>query len=55
VKRQLRDADRLAIQACAAQAVIVECFEDAQTTPQALLHLTVDTAAVVAVKLFKAH
>jgi 4-carboxymuconolactone decarboxylase len=55
VKRQLRDADRLAIQACAAQAVIVECFKDAQTTPQALLHLTVDTTAVVAVKLFKAH
>ena len=54
VKRQLREADRLAMQACAAQAVIVECFKDSQTTPRAMLHLRVEADAVVAVKLFKA-
>ncbi|UQS17162.1 carboxymuconolactone decarboxylase family protein [Pseudomonas sp. HS6] len=54
VKRQLREADRLAMQACAAQAVIVECLKHSETTPQALLYLTVEADAVVAVKLFKA-
>ncbi|WP_085686684.1 MULTISPECIES: carboxymuconolactone decarboxylase family protein [unclassified Pseudomonas] len=53
VKRQLREANRLTVQACAAQAVIVECFRDSETEPRALLHLTVEADAVVAVKLFR--
>lgn len=54
VKRQLRQADRLALQACTAQAVIVECFQSPETQPKALLYVTVVDDAVVAVKLFKA-
>lgn len=55
VKRELREADRLAMQACAAQTVIVECLKHSEMTPQALLHLTVKADDVVAVKLFKPH
>lgn len=54
VKRQLRQADRLALQACTAQAVIVECFQSPETQPKALLYVTVVDDIVVAVKLFKA-
>ncbi|WP_439821928.1 carboxymuconolactone decarboxylase family protein [Pseudomonas sp. HLG18] len=54
VKRQLRQADRLALQACTAQAVIVECFQSPETQPKALLYVTVVDDTVVAVKLFKA-
>ncbi|NKF26496.1 carboxymuconolactone decarboxylase family protein [Pseudomonas glycinae] len=54
VKRQLRQADRLALQACTAQAVIVECFQSPETQPKALLYATVVDDTVVAVKLFKA-
>lgn len=54
VKRQLRQSDRLALQACAAQAVIVECFQSPETQPKALLYVTVVDDIVVAVKLFKA-
>lgn len=53
VKRQLRQADRLALQACSAQAVIVECFQDPQTQPKALLYVEVIDDTVIAVKLFK--
>ncbi|WP_085612761.1 MULTISPECIES: carboxymuconolactone decarboxylase family protein [unclassified Pseudomonas] len=53
VKRQLRHADRLALQACSAKAVIVECFQSPETQPKALLYVTVDDDTVVAVKLFK--
>lgn len=53
VKRQLRQVERLTLQAASANTVIVECFKDAESTPQAMLHVTVEDAAVLAVKLFK--
>jgi 4-carboxymuconolactone decarboxylase len=53
VKRQLRQADHLAMQACSAKAVIVECFQGPETQPKALLYVTVDNDTVVCVKLFK--
>ncbi|WP_192561742.1 carboxymuconolactone decarboxylase family protein [Pseudomonas gozinkensis] len=53
VKRQLRQADRLALQACSAQAVIVECYQNPETQPKALLYVEVVDDTVIAVKLFK--
>lgn len=54
VKRQLKHAGRLVLQASSAQSVIVECFED-EPSPRALLRLVVEGDRVVSVTLFKAH
>jgi len=54
VKRQLKHAQRLALQASSAHTVIVECFED-ELSPRALLWLAVQDDHVVSVTLFKAH
>jgi 4-carboxymuconolactone decarboxylase len=54
VKRLLKHARQLALQASSAHAVIVECFED-EPSPRALLRLEVQGEQVVSVTLFKAH
>ncbi|WP_085577507.1 MULTISPECIES: carboxymuconolactone decarboxylase family protein [unclassified Pseudomonas] len=55
VKRHLCRAERLALFATSASAVVVECFDGIDTDPQALLHLNVEGETVVSVALFKAH
>ncbi|MBK5344997.1 carboxymuconolactone decarboxylase family protein [Pseudomonas sp. TH49] len=52
LKRQLRQADTLTLQACSAQTVIIECFQADEVTPQAILHLMVQGDQATRVTLF---
>ncbi|WP_178083826.1 hypothetical protein [Pseudomonas sp. BGI-2] len=54
IKRLLRHAHRLSVQATAANTVIVECFDGEHARPAALLHILVEGTQVIAVTRFTA-
>ncbi|MGL6243530.1 carboxymuconolactone decarboxylase family protein [Pseudomonas sp.] len=55
IRRLLRRSLRLSVQATTANTVIVECFDDEQSLPAALLHIQVEGTQVVSVTRFIAH
>jgi 4-carboxymuconolactone decarboxylase len=54
IKRLLRHAQRLSVQATAANTVIVECFDGEHARPTAILHIQVEGTQVIAVTRFTA-
>ncbi|MBD9463005.1 carboxymuconolactone decarboxylase family protein [Pseudomonas sp. Pdm06] len=54
IKRLLRQARRFSAQATSARNVIVECFDEQQVFPIALIYFDVEADRVVSIRLYKA-